>query len=99
MQLQTPVAIPHPTFTIEPFERVLLVGSCFAQNMGKRFVEAQFQATVNPYGVMYNPGSILHTVERCTDSPAVAIFTLGTNHVYCWKETGEIADNCLKLPQ
>ena len=99
MQLQTPVAIPHPTFTIEPFERVLLVGSCFAQNMGKRFVEAQFRATVNPYGVMYNPGSILHTVERCTDSPAVAIFTLGTNHVYCWKETGEIADNCLKLPQ
>ena len=99
MQLQTPVAIPHPTFTIEPFERVLLVGSCFAQNMGKRFVDSQFRATVNPYGVMYNPASILHTVERCGESPAVGIFTLGTNHVYCWKETGEIADNCRKLPQ
>jgi len=67
--------------------------------MGKRFVDAQFRATVNPYGVMYNPASILHTVERCGESPAVAIFTLGTNHVYCWKETGEIADNCRKLPQ
>lgn len=99
MQLQTQVAIPRPLFAIEPFQKVLLVGSCFAQNMGKRFSEAQFQTTVNPFGVMYNPGSILHTVQRCTDCPAVAIFTLGTNHVYCWKETGEIADNCKKLPQ
>jgi len=99
MQLQTPVTIPQPKFDIPPFERILLVGSCFAQNMGKRFVDAQFRATVNPYGVMYNPASILHTVERCGESPAVAIFTLGTNHVYCWKETGEIADNCRKLPQ
>lgn len=99
MQLQTPVAIPQPTFHIPPFAHVLLVGSCFAQNMGKRFVDAQFRATVNPYGVMYNPASILHTVERCGESPSVAIFTLGTNHVYCWKETGEIADNCRKLPQ
>ena len=99
MQLQTPVTIPQPKFDIPPFERILLVGSCFAQNMGKRFVDAQFRATVNPYGVMYNPASILHTVERCGESPAVAIFTLGTNHVYCWKETGEIANNCRKLPQ
>jgi len=99
MQLQTPVTIPQPKFDIPPFERILLVGSCFAQNMGKRFVDAQFRATVNPYGVMYNPASILHTVERCGESPAVGIFTLGTNHVYCWKETGEIADNCRKLPQ
>ena len=93
MQLQTPVIIPQPKFDIPPFERILLVGSCFAQNMGKRFVDAQFRATVNPYGVMYNPASILHTVERCGESPGVGIFTLGTNHVYCWKETGEIADN------
>ena len=99
MQLQTPVTIPQPKFDIPPFEHILLVGSCFAQNMGKRFVNAQFRATVNPYGVMFNPASILHTVERCGESPAVAIFTLGTNHVYCWKETGEIADNCRKLPQ
>ena len=99
MQLQTPVTTPQPKFDIPPFERILLVGSCFAQNMGKRFIDAQFRATVNPYGVMYNPASILHTVERCCESPAVAIFTLGTNHVYCWQETGEIADNCRKLPQ
>ena len=51
---------------------------------------------------MYNPASILHTVERLSVqslSPAVAFLTLGTNHVYRLKETGEIVDNCQKRPQ
>jgi hypothetical protein len=54
---------------------------------------------VNPFGVMYNPASILHTVQRCDDAPRIAFFTLGTNHVYRLKETGEIVDNCQKRPQ
>jgi lysophospholipase L1-like esterase len=30
---------------------------------------------------------------------SVAIITLGTNHIYILKETGEIVDNCMKRPQ
>ena len=63
-------------------------------------MENRFRATVNPFGVMYNPASILHTVEKCSEvRPRVAVFTLGTNHVYILKETGEIVDNCQKRPQ
>ena len=47
---------------------------------------------------MYNPVSILHTVMRTSDTFPVAFFTLGTNHVYQLKETGEIVDNCEKRP-
>lgn len=43
---------------------MLFVGSCFAESMGKRFQEEKFRAEVNPFGVMYNPASVLHTVER-----------------------------------
>ncbi len=79
---------------------MLFVGSCFADNLGKRFVENRFLATVNPFGVMYNPASILHTVEKSLDvHPRIAVFTLGTNHVYILRETGEIVDNCMKRPQ
>ena len=99
MQFRTIVDIPEPTFCIEPQELMLFVGSCFADNIGKRFVEEKFRATVNPFGVMYNPASVLHTVERCDVSPRVALFTLGTNRVYILKETGEIVDNCQKRPQ
>lgn len=98
MDFRTPVTITEPSFRIEPLEQILFVGSCFADNIGQRFVENKFRATVNPYGVMYNPVSILHTVMRTSDTFPVAFFTLGTNHVYRLKETGEIVDNCKKRP-
>lgn len=99
MEFFTRVDIPRPDFAIGPQERMLFVGSCFADSIGRRAVEEKFRAVVNPYGVMYNPASILHTVERCDEAPRVALFTLGTNHVYRLKETGEIVDNCRKQPQ
>lgn len=107
MQFSTPVNTPLAGFSIEPCERMLFVGSCFADNIGQRFVADKFRAVVNPDGVMYNPASILHTVDRYVDrleaedaeAPSTAVFTLGTNHVYILNETGEIVDNCRKRPQ
>lgn len=101
MLFRTTVDIPKPGFAIRPCGRMLFVGSCFADSIGRRFAEEYFPTTVNPFGVMYNPASILHTVERMADQepPEVAFFTLGTNHIYILKETGEIVDNCRKRPQ
>ena len=91
--------IPDPGFRIGPCESVLFVGSCFADSIGRRFQEEKFRAVVNPYGVMYNPASILHTIERWEGRATTVFLTLGTNHVYRLKETGEIVDNCQKRPQ
>ena len=99
MQFRTQVKIPQYPFSIPPCAKMLFVGSCFAQSMGERFLAEKFRATVNPYGVMYNPASILHTVSRCQSSADFAVLTLGTNHVYRLKETDEIVDNCQKRPQ
>lgn len=100
MNFRTPVTIAPPAFSIEPCERMLFVGSCFADSVGRRFQEEHFRAEVNPFGVMYNPASVLHTIERfdCTDLQTVFI-TMGTNHVYILNSTGEIVDNCQKRPQ
>lgn len=100
MEFRTIVNIPRPTFELEPCERILFVGSCFADNIGKRFEEEKFRAMVNPFGVMYNPVSVLHTVRRVANHTFdTAVFTLGTNHVYVERATGEIVDNCQKRPQ
>ena len=98
MEFRTVVDIPSPDFRIGPCESLLFVGSCFADAIGQRFLEEKFRAIVNPYGVMYNPASILHTVQRLVADSAdlksvkTAFLTLGTN-------TGEIVDNCQKRPQ
>jgi hypothetical protein len=115
MEFRTVVDIPDPGFRIGPCEKMLFVGSCFADSIGRRFQEEKFRAVVNPFGVMYNPASILQTIQRIVKqgdgsfvtsagvtkepSPCFTFLTLGTNHVYRLKETGEIVDNCQKRPQ
>ena len=103
MEFRTPVDIPHPLFQLEPQERMLCVGSCFADRMGSLLHDDAFLTTVNPYGVMYNPASILHSVRRILQEqpqlcPDTVLLTMGTNHVYRLKENGEIVDNCQKRP-
>ena len=103
MEFRTKVNIEPSSWQIKPAQRLFFIGSCFAESIGSRFRDEQFPTIINPYGVMYNPASILHSIERhCkTDDfkPDVAFITLGTNHVYVLKETGEIVDNCQKRPQ
>ena len=102
MEFRTKIETGKAEFQIGACEEVLLVGSCFASEIGQRFKDNGFPTTVNPYGTMYNPASILHTLERVTDEerrvPRIVFLTLGTNHVYRLKETGEIVDNCEKRP-
>lgn len=99
MKFRTIVDIEKPAFEIMPCEQMLFVGSCFADSIGRRFIADKFRVEVNPFGVMYNPVSILHTVVRTSFVPRVAVFTLGTNRVYVLKETGEVVDNCQRRPQ
>ena len=106
MEFRTVVDIPKPDFVIGPCEEMLFVGSCFATEIGRRFQDEKFRAVVNPFGVMYNPASILHTIEKFNCQLSIVncqfstvFLTLGTNHVYRLKETGEIVDNCQKQPQ
>ncbi len=103
MEFRTPVQIARPSFQIEPLEEILFVGSCFADSIGQRFREEHFPVIVNPFGTMYNPVSVLHSIERHLSdregkAPRIVFITLGTNHVYRLKETGEIVDNCQKRP-
>ena len=102
MEFRTKVETGKAGFLIGACEEVLLVGSCFAGEIGQRFRDNGFPATVNPYGTMYNPASVLHTLERLMDEgrlvSRIVFLTLGTNHVYRLKETGEIVDNCEKRP-
>ena len=42
---------------------VMFLGSCFATNVGDRFLQSRLSAMVNPYGVIYNPMSVANTIS------------------------------------
>ena len=65
MKLYTSVEIAPSARKIGYGDKILLLGSCFADNIGAKFGEHYFQATINPYGTLYNPASIARSI---TDS-------------------------------
>jgi len=68
MRWQTETQIPPFNFTITHKSNLLLLGSCFAENMGARLENAKFKVVQNPTGIVYNPLSLQQTVELiCSD--------------------------------
>ena len=65
MKLYTSVDIAPCARKIGYGDKILLLGSCFADNIGAKFAEHYFQATINPLGTLYNPASIALSI---TDS-------------------------------
>lgn len=51
-------------FKISYRDSVLMLGSCFTDNIGQRLSQAKIPVTVNPYGVLFNPESIAATIEN-----------------------------------
>ena len=62
MELLTKVDINPSDRKIGYNDKILLLGSCFADNVGEKFAAHYFQATVNPLGTLYNPASIAHAL-------------------------------------
>lgn len=58
MNFYTPVELPTDMPRLTHADRLMLLGSCFAANMGIKLTDAKFCCDVNPYGVLYNPLSI-----------------------------------------
>ncbi len=47
---------------------MMLLGSCFSENIGKMLVDSKFSCDVNPFGILYNPLSIVSALDdmiRC----------------------------------
>jgi hypothetical protein len=42
----------------------MMLGSCFTDNIGKMLSDYGFDVCVNPFGALYNPVSVLNSIER-----------------------------------
>lgn len=64
MEFRTKVVIPKATFPITYQDRILLLGSCFAENIGEILQQNKFTVDINPFGILYNPSSIASCLKR-----------------------------------
>ena len=64
MKLQTPVTLDPAPVTVSYDDRILVLGSCFADEIRQRLACTGFRVLVNPFGTLYNPVSIGNAVAR-----------------------------------
>ncbi|MFI3277417.1 MAG: GSCFA domain-containing protein [Rikenellaceae bacterium] len=67
MKFRTPIDITPFSESIDYTDSMLSVGSCFAQSVGGALKRAKFNIEINPCGVLFNPASILSSLERLRD--------------------------------
>ncbi|OOV26913.1 GSCFA domain-containing protein [Flavobacterium sp. LM5] len=64
MLLSTPISISKSNFPIDYQSKMVLMGSCFAENIGNKFQYFKFNTLVNPFGIIFNSVSIEKMIER-----------------------------------
>ncbi len=67
---RTEVKIPQSNFSINHSSGILTIGSCFAENIGSKLENAFFNVDINPFGVQFNPISIVDNLNRLTEGIA-----------------------------
>ncbi len=64
LKLQTPVDTGTSGIGVSYSDRIMVTGSCFADNMGTKMLNAGFDVMVNPFGTLYNPVSVCNALRR-----------------------------------
>ena len=68
MQFTTKIPVQKSAFPIDYDSKVMLLGSCFAENMGEKFAYFKFQATTNPFGIIFNAVSLEKLIRRAVEN-------------------------------
>ena len=61
---------------------VMLMGSCFAENIGEKLFAYKFNTLVNPFGILFNPASIAQSLDILSDSS----FVFGREDLHYYNE-------------
>jgi hypothetical protein len=51
-------------FEITHADKLLSIGSCFSENIGDQLLNNKFPIIVNPYGILFNPISIIQSLQQ-----------------------------------
>ena len=90
---RTLVEVPKWANPMHKDQQFVLLGSCFAQNIGERFQSYGLNALCNPLGVTYNPESIAIQVKQAlTGESELPIFQANEQEWRCWWANTLISD-------
>jgi len=60
---RTFLEISESLHKISYHNKIMILGSCFSENIGEKLKDYKFNVCVNPFGILYNPFSIKQSLE------------------------------------
>jgi hypothetical protein len=67
MKFTTEIAVSPSSHQIRVADKILLVGSCFAHEMGQWFIQRRFEVHLNPNGILSHPMVIARCLQRAME--------------------------------
>lgn len=94
MNFRTGLSIPHAPFAIEHGDGIFMAGSCFAENISARLLDAKFRVCANPTGILFNPASIARMFAGLENGKRFAQRDLrrGGSLWFGWQHHGSFSD-------
>ncbi len=83
-------------------QKLLLVGSCFTENIGEKLRRHKFNTMENPNGILFNPASVADALESYISNSQVSISDIFEHNEtwHSWKHhsrySGITAEECLQ---
>ena len=84
MDFRTTISPDKPMPIIRHSRPVVMIGSCFTDNIGQRLADAMFDVTINPWGVMYNPVSIAREISYILRKETIPPFSIINRAERCY---------------
>ena len=63
MSFFTEIQIPEFFWEMDYSKSMMLMGSCFTENIGQKLLDLKFKVDINPFGILYNPESIATSLK------------------------------------
>jgi len=63
MPFFTEMKIPEFPWKMDYSKSMMLMGSCFSENIGQKLIDLKFGIDMNPFGILYNPESIANSLQ------------------------------------
>lgn len=70
MKLTTEILLQKSKPQIDYNSNILLLGSCFSENIGEKIQYYKFKSLVNPFGILFHPLAIEGLIERAVNNKA-----------------------------
>jgi hypothetical protein len=67
MDLILPFKIPKPKFNFGYKDKIMVLGSCFAEEIGSLLADHKFNTLINPHGIIYNSRSLQNAIRDYID--------------------------------